>query len=319
MASLAMSSGSEECGQFANCDYARCCAQIQKPVEAAASSCILQGIQDVKKSPAFFTCASGELLWGQVHTVVEGSTSTELDTNLGPQDVDATEDGGTIMASSFHYKVAARKGQWKVASAFQDDFEGKPWHIGFVCHHVDVNGLEILQAASKAGVGSTGKFGDLDIVFVNRYDWSGSHSPGCELIVEAVEGKKVDFEEEEFEDESYYRSLEYGRFMLVDKQSYPTLLQALKDGERLEQRNYVMHDTCSNSSGDSNSQGHETSSSTNHDQNFGVHLVLENRADGYDMGWMAFQDAQLVGFVYDGAYSALEGANLRIDGNVVTA
>ena len=316
MASFAMSSESEERGQFANCDSARCCAQIQKSVEAA-SSCVLQEIQDVKKSPAFFTCASGELLWGQVHTVLEGSTSTELDTNLGPQDVDATEDGGTILTSSFHYKVAARKGQWKVASAFQDDFEGKPWHIGFVCHHVDVNGLEILQAASKAGVGSPGKFGDLDIVFVNRYDWSGSHSPGCELIVEAVEGKKVDFEEEEFEDESYYRSLGYGRFMLVDKEFSPTLVQALKDGERLEQRNYVMHDTCSNSSGDSNSQGHETSSSTNHDQNFGVHLVVEYVE--YDMGWMAFQDGQLVGFVYDGANSALEGTNLRLDGNVVTA
>lgn len=256
----------------------------------------------MKKSPAFFTCASGELLWGQVHTVVEGSTSTELDTT----------------SSSFHYRVAARKGQWKVASAFQDDSEGKPWHIGFVCHHVDVNGLEILQAASKAGIGNAGKFGDFDIVFVNRYDWSGSHSPGCEVIVEAVTGKKVDIEEDEFEDESYYRSLVYGRFMLVDKQSYPTLVQALKNGERLEERNYVMHDTRSNSFGDSNSQGHETSSSsTNHDQNFGVHLVVENVE--YDMGWMAFQDGQLVGFVYDGAYSALEGANLRLDGNVVTA
>lgn len=300
--------------------YAQCCAQIQNPVNTA-SSCILQGIQDVKKSPAFFTCASGELLWGQVHTVVEGSTSKELDTDLGPQDVDAADDRGTIVTSCFHYRVAARKGQWKVASAFQDSFEGKPWHIGFVCHHADVSGLEILQAASEAGVGGTGKFGDLDIVFVDRYDWSGSHSPGCELIVEAVEGKKVDPEEDEFEDESYYRSLVHGRFMLMDKQSYPTLVQALKDGERLEPRNYVMHDSrCSDVSG---SQGHATtsssssSSSTTHDQNFGVHLVVENSE--YDMGWMAFQGGQLLGFVYDGAYSALEGANLRLDGNVVTA
>lgn len=45
--------------------------------------------------------------------------------------------GRTVLVSSFHYRVPARKGQWKVEAAFLDGAEGKPWHFGFVCHHVD--------------------------------------------------------------------------------------------------------------------------------------------------------------------------------------
>lgn len=242
--------------------------------------------------------------------MISGFSSKGLDTELGPQ-----QESDDPLA--FRFKVAARKGQWKVEAVFQDNSEGEPWHVGFVCHHVDVDGVEVLRRAAEAGLGGNGKFADLGIVFVNRYDWSGSRSPGCELIVQAVEGKEVDPEEEEFEDERYYWSLVQGRFMLVDAQGFPNLMQALKDGTRIERTNYVMgkkNDTGS-SSADLKSLKEEKSSSSCGD--FGTHLVVDDSE--YDMGWMAFQNGELVGFVYDGAYSALEGDNLRIGKSSTTA
>ncbi|KAG0585646.1 hypothetical protein KC19_2G027300 [Ceratodon purpureus] len=288
--------------------------------QPGTSPCILQELEDAKTTPAFFTCTSGELLWGQVHTVISGfSDSTRLDKELGPQQ---ESDGGTDLESSARFKVIARKGQWKVEAAFLDNDEGDPWHIGFVCHHVDVDGEEVLRRAAEAGLGGDGKFADLDIVVVGRYDWSGSWSPGCEIIVEAVEGKVVDPDEEEFEDEQYFRSLVQGRFMLVDAQGFPNLMQALKDGTRIEKRNYVMrkkvNPTGSSSADSSDTKSldlSEKSSSNCEDVVFGTHLVVDHSE--YDMGWMAFQNGQLVGFVYDGAYSALEGDNLRLGKKLV--
>lgn len=226
----------------------------------------------LKDAPMTFTCTSGQLLWGQVHTVIEGFASEALDT-----------------ADSFRYKVAARKGEWKAEAAILDTSEGQPWHVGFVCHHAGADGLEILQRAAQAGTSSSGTFGDLEIVFVDRYEWSGSHSPGCELIVQAVEEKTVDPEEEAFDDEKYYRSLVDGRFMLLDKLGFGSFIQALKDGTKLERKNYLLRDK---------------------EGAFGAHLVVDHSE--YDMGWMVFQNDELVGFVYDGAYSGLEGDNLRL-------
>ncbi|XP_024395577.1 uncharacterized protein [Physcomitrium patens] len=271
--------------------------QESRRTDAEVSSCVFRSIEDVKSVPAFFSCTSGELLWGQVHTVIEGFTCTAP----RPQELE--------------YKVAARTGLWKVQAVFQDNYEGNPWHTGFVCHHVDANGPEILRLASEAGICNNGKFADLDIVFVNRYDWSGSHAPGCEIILEAITGEKVDLEED-FEDEKYFRSLVYDRFMLVDALGFPNLMQALKDGERLERRNYLMRRrvNLSNSSGGSSSSENDMSSVPNF-EDFGTHLVV---TDGeYDMGWMAFRNGELVGFVYDGAYSALEGDNLRLGDSLV--
>ena len=40
--------------------------------------------------------------------------------------------------------------------------EGEPWHVGFVCHHVGVDGMEVLRRAAEVGLGGTRRFGDLD-------------------------------------------------------------------------------------------------------------------------------------------------------------
>jgi hypothetical protein len=255
-------------------------AKQQQPEPA-----VLLELDDTTASPVgSFSCESGYLLWGQMHTVIAGSTSADLDTESGPPD-----------GSSFRYRVAARRGVWKVEAAFLADC-----HIGFVCHHSgDIGAGEVLRRAAEAGLSGTGRFGDLDVVFVNRYDWSGSIRPGCELVVRAVEDREVD-PEEEFADEQYYRSLVHGRFMLVDAIAFPSLLRALKEGERIENRNYVMMR--------GNGSNREA---------FGTHLVVADYQ--YDMAWMAFRNGELVGFVYDGSYSLLEGSDLRIGKNLVTA
>lgn len=75
----------------------------------------------------------------------------------------------------------------------------------------------------EVGICNNGKFVDLDIVFVNCYDWSGFYVLGCEIILEVIIGEKVDFEED-FEDEKYFWLLVYDRFMFVDVLGFLNLM-----------------------------------------------------------------------------------------------
>jgi hypothetical protein len=72
-----------------------------------------------------------------------------------------------------------------------------------------------------------------------------------------------------------------GRFMLVDALGFPNLMQALKDGKRIEHKNYALRNAGSSSLASGAEK--ETSSSCG---DFGTHLAVDGSE--YDMGGVAW-------------------------------
>ncbi|KAL3699103.1 hypothetical protein R1sor_017125 [Riccia sorocarpa] len=321
-----------------------------------------------------FTCSSGELLWGHLNTLIEGSKSDRVDTTSGPHE---TMGGGTIIQHNFRYRAKARKGVWKVEPVLIGD-----WHVGYVCYHEDVSGIDVLRQAAKVGISGANNHENRDIVYVNRYDWGHWHDPGLQLVLDTLGLQKTedDIRNTAHEGDSeadYYWGLISRRFMLVDPEGLSAIIQAMKDGEKLKRKNYLFYyppaaaeaietaehgkknqkldsavkvvatatsnaapeaastgetgaskgssgEEVENGTGSSKRAANEPEAvrsalaSGNSSVPFGVNLVT--KAPEYELGWMKFEKGELVGFVYDGEYSALEiypeGSELKVGGTV---
>ncbi|KAL3700506.1 hypothetical protein R1sor_018528 [Riccia sorocarpa] len=236
--------------------------------------------------PASFLCKSGVLLWGQMNTVIQGSQSLKLDTIDKPSEISCTRN---IIQHAFRFKVAARKGRWRVEPAFM----GRT-RFGFVCFHEDVDGVDILRRAVNVGISKHNDHDDSAIVYVNEYDWSWSHGPNVEIILQTLGIDENDASARIVNGEEYYSNLVASRFLLLDEQGYIPLIRSMRNGIRLNTRNYVLghHSTAAGSFGDGRSNP------------FGVHLSLGE--DSWERGWMVFSEGVLVGFVYDGANTGLQ-------------
>ncbi|KAL2642106.1 hypothetical protein R1flu_009693 [Riccia fluitans] len=321
-----------------------------------------------------FTCSSGELLWGHLNTLIEGSKSEGVDTTSGPHETMAE---GTILQHNFRYRAKARKGVWKVEPAFIGN-----WHIGYVCHHEDVDGVDVLRQVAKVGISNANNHKNRDIVYVNRYDWGHWHDPGLQLVLSTLglqmtedDVRNMAYASGDDSKAEYFWELISRRFILSDPSGLPTLIQAMKDGEKLKRKNYLFYyppastetkrnaeegkiqnldsavedvpvvtpdaaapsRSANTGSGMSNCEeagngtagspketgnGTEAMKSVAANENlsspFGVNLVTKNTE--YELGWIKFDDGELVGFVYDGEYSALEiypaGSELKVGGAV---
>ncbi|KAL3701534.1 hypothetical protein R1sor_019556 [Riccia sorocarpa] len=305
-----------------------------------------------EKIPSF-TCTSGELLWGQLQTVFEASKSDQRDTTDGPYE---SGPSGTILQSSFRYRANARKGVWKVEPVFIDD-----WHVGYVCHHEDFDGLNVVREAAKVGRSLANDHENRNIVYVNRYDWGRWVGPSLQVLLDAIGCKKSEDEildespslvgyeyesgwESDYVDEltdmevhmakkkakddaqaraskkcEYFTNWFAFRFMLLDPEGIPTLIQAMKEGEELKRKNYLFHYP----SGTSGQPGNEAEAvrfapaSVDPRPPFGVNVVTSTFE--HELAWMKFEKGELVGFVYDGEYSDLdvsEGKELKVGGIV---
>lgn len=107
----------------------------------------------------------GKILWGQLHTVIEGhrnADNSRFDSRKGPV---ALANTGTIMQSAFAYCVAARPGTW-VAQRIKIKDE---YQIGFIVHHADVDGLELIQKTRPVRFGQ--RDANKEVFYINRYDW----------------------------------------------------------------------------------------------------------------------------------------------------
>ncbi|GLE03412.1 hypothetical protein PINS_up012314 [Pythium insidiosum] len=180
--------------------------------------------------PSEFQCSSGELLWGHVNTVIEGAGSATVDTPSGPKE---RLTGGTILQSNFSYRVAAKRGTWKVREVQVGDYA-----TVHVCHHASVDPADLVQRVSRVGISHSQAHGDRRIVYVNRYDWSWHHRPGAELVKQTLaqpprrsrSRRKADDDEDDEDDEEdseHLESLVGGRFLLLDKDGYDALLATL--------------------------------------------------------------------------------------------
>ncbi|KAL3690640.1 hypothetical protein R1sor_004291 [Riccia sorocarpa] len=326
---------------------------------------VIRQFKRVAEEITSFTCSSGELLWGQLNTVIEGSKSDHVDTPSGPHE---TMDGGTIIQHSFRYRAKARKGVWKVERVFI----GKR-HVGYVCYHEEVSGIDVLRQAAKVGISNSNNHNNRDIVYVNRYDWGHCHDPGLQLVLDTLGLQKTEDEVTDEEEAEYFWELISRRFMLLDPKGLPSLIQAMKDGEKLKRKNYLFHyppataeasetvedgktqnldsavkvlttvtpnavpeaapttGDIGGSNGKSDEEAKNGIRSSKGAGNgaeavrsvpvpgissgtFGVNLVTGDTE--YELGWMKFDKGELVGFVYDGEYSALEiypeGSELKV-------
>ncbi|CAM6086589.1 unnamed protein product [Calypogeia fissa] len=108
--------------------------------------------------------------------------------------------------SAFRYRARARKGLWKVEAVF---YPNKTQPLGYVCHHVDVNGPDLLRRAAIVGVSYQNDHADRDVVYVNRYDWSriGCPNSGSEFMYKLLKMKHDFYDEIEDEDESMKRKV----------------------------------------------------------------------------------------------------------------
>ncbi|CAM6086590.1 unnamed protein product [Calypogeia fissa] len=96
------------------------------------------------------------------------------------------------------------------------------------------------------------------------------------------------------------------RLMLVDEQGFPQLMQTLREGFRLESKNYLFKHNEKGKNRPPLPQGLPSSSSS---EAFGINLVV---GDPYDeLGWMAYENGELVGFAYDGEHCDLYGKHFR--------
>lgn len=297
---------------------------------AAAGPCVFEEIQTWGewKAPAFFECTSGVLLWGQLPTVMQGFLEKELDTPLGPYYTNI-DSHSTILRHSFRYRAPARKGLWKVEAAFGRK-ASRP--LGYVCHHVDADGPDLLRRAALVGVSLANEHADRDIVYVNRYDWAqwGCPHAGYQLMTELQkpEKKPVDkvpkgtkpkpkgskpkakkklSKDPEDDYDEYKEALIMNRFMLVDEQGFPQLVQSLRDGVKLDTKNYLFKD---NKTAIADSPRASTGTPSSSSDAFGFNLGV-----GYhdnELGWLAFQNGELVGFVYDGVYCDLDLNSFRL-------
>ena len=106
------------------------------------------------------------------------------------------------------------------------------------------------------------------------------------------------------------------RFMLVDVEGFPHIVAALKEGVKLNAKNYAFR--CRKADSDVDPSTSSSSSvpammiqenECDLEEPFGVNLGVGE--DDNELGWMAFQNGELVGFVYDGAYCDLYGRYLQ--------
>ncbi|CAM6118587.1 unnamed protein product [Calypogeia fissa] len=98
---------------------------------------------------------------------------------------------------------------------------------------------------------------------------------------------------EEEREAEYENALIMNRLMLVDEKGFPQLVQSLLDGFRLDSKNYLFRD----------SQGGNRKESCS--DAFGINLGVGDKDN--ELGWLAYENEELVGFVYDGVYCDLEG------------
>ena len=245
----------------------------------------------------------------------------ELDTALGPyRTIKPVDSHSTILQHCFRYRVPARKGVWKVEAAFG---RGAARPLGYVCHHADVDGADLLRRAAVVGVSLANDHADRDIVYVNRYDWARwGCARGYQVMAELLKpdkkrvekmpkgtkpkvkkgqgrkkpkGKKAHADDDDWDD--YKEALVMNRLMLVDAQGFPQLVQALRDGVQLEAKNYLFRDNKAIAEP-------EALAPSSPYAYFGVNLGVGDHDN--ELGWLAFQDGELVGFVYDGVYCDLD-------------
>ncbi|KAJ3170934.1 hypothetical protein HDU87_008636 [Geranomyces variabilis] len=234
-----------------------------------------------REYPASFQCTSGYLLWGHLHTIWTGSTANRADSMLGEPEY---AEGGTIASQLHQYRTQARRGRWLVERLFKNDE-----HVGCIAHHEDVTAKELLLGAAE--LSDAGWPAD-QIQRVGRYDWSHAYDgvPTAEMVATLKRDRGTrgaDDEEEDEAQEEYLEALRSGRCILLDADRFADFKSLLARRPRqLTQDGVCLFD----------------------DAEDNVGCCYTPLGTEYEFAWMCYAEdgEELVGFVYDAAYTLLE-------------
>lgn len=226
-----------------------------------------------------FQCTSGSFLWGQIQCIILGSKSKDYDS---PNHISEPDSNGTIINTSFKYKVKAKKGDWLVQNAIMDGYQ-----VGYVFHHKEYSGKDLLQRAAKIGINN---HEDKEVIYVNRYDFSWE-SGNVEMIEEEFKKYQKDEENErvkkkiDVNSSLYYddlSKLQGGNLIIIDETKYKTFIEYFSKKQVKDNVIFVENNN-----------------------NYGVQVSCEKTE--YELAWMIFNEInELIGFVYDNTYSGLE-------------
>lgn len=236
--------------------------------------------ESVSNSPSF-VCHSGQLLWGQLHCIAEGYLANDSD---ALSSLPTPLKGGTIIQHNYKYRVNAARGEWNVKDIIFQSQPDEPSSVaGFIIFNKEIaKPLEILKDCANLGMRSSQ---DNRIIYINRYDWSWHHE-----IPAAVERLLNDGNEND-ELEEKVRNMIAQRIILADVSGGLAIINQLKQKSSEASKNALIKEalTVENSA-------------------IGVHLACPHTE--YELGWMVFNESnkeELIAFVYDGTYCALEG------------
>lgn len=244
-----------------------------------------------------FYCSSGELLWGQLHCISEGYFN--IASNTTTDTVPDSSTGG--MQQHFKYRVKAARGYWHVREIYSRTQLGEPsFLVGFIVYNNDVaDPVQIIKRCAKVGISNKQNHEDKSIVYVNRYDWSWSHK-----IPEKFE--QLFLADLNDDDKANIMEMFGGRLILADAVAGSIVINQLK--RKLCRMNGISR----------NELIKETLTVAN--TSIGVHLACPNTKN--ELGWMVFNalnQRELVAFVYDAAFTALEGELILNDGRSVVS
>lgn len=228
-----------------------------------------------------FECKSGVLLWGQLHTVIEGYFSNEYDTPL-QQPVPIAKrselfplDGGTILARNYAYRTKAQVGKWHVLPIYSKS-NNRKLHHGYIVYHHNVDPISIVRECKFIGISLHNDHKNKRIVYINRYDWSYHHRLTDDTRFLETESDNMSFDDKDMTGLYTEKDMTGARFMLIDADC------DLDDLKRCHITN-------------------------------GVHLTVDDTE--YELGWQAFDDDnKLIAFVYD-SYTMPFSENDLIVGN----
>ncbi|KAL0486598.1 Lrriq1 [Acrasis kona] len=226
--------------------------------------------------PYNFKC-EGEWLWGQIQTVFEGSQSIKTDDSKGMSGSD----------KSMKFCASVESGDWSIKKVFiKPDGEVHTNQVGYLIYNSDQDALDLVKRCAKAGFSSQGK--SPNVVFINRYDWSMSHTPATKLF-SALDEEQTKEDDEEDEDA---RSLMGYRMFFVDKKHFEPFVRCVSKNFHKHEKKCVYKLK---------------------EEDVGFHLTMEDTE--YDIGYLIFNESgdKLLGFLYDGSYSVLEEGELSVE------
>ncbi|KAJ7908897.1 hypothetical protein B0H13DRAFT_2015778 [Mycena leptocephala] len=119
----------------------------------------------VQELQGTFTIASGEILWGQLASILSGVMTAKHDF---PSTEDRTVPSGTVITTGYTFRAPAKVGLWKVAKVNGYGHPDAP-KDSWLAYHSSCDPLELLLLARP--VCWEARSANPRVCWVNRYDW----------------------------------------------------------------------------------------------------------------------------------------------------